>query len=114
MVKWVSVLVLAFLDFYLADWLGIQGTTVLRALEALLGKRALFICVLLAGVVTGVALWLAWFTEDPDWIDYPPLYKEIKEQREEQQKLFEEQRKLFEEQRKLFEQREEQRKFYEK
>lgn len=73
-----SVLVLAALDFYLADWFGIQGITVLQALALLgkLGQYALFIGVLLAGA----ALWWAWFTEDgPDGIDCPPVYEEIEE-----------------------------------
>jgi hypothetical protein len=85
-----AVLVLAFLDFYLADWFGIQGTTVLQALAALLGISAPL--VLFSGVLlAGSGLWWAWFPEDgPDGIYYPPLCEEIKEQREKQRKLYEE------------------------
>lgn len=81
-----SFLMLAFLDYYLLDWIGIQGTTVLQALAFLLGEPALTIGSLL---VFAAVIRLAWFTEySSGWIYYPPLYKE---QCEEQRKLYEQQ-----------------------
>ena len=85
-----SFLMLALLDYYLPGWIGIQGTTVLQAL-ALLGKFGENVLIIGFLLAFAAVVNFAWLTEySQGWIYYPPLYKEIEEQRRKERKLYEE------------------------